>query len=114
MTIIEFIVANFLMLMLVFAWVMKIRDKFEGTPLEPWLRVIIGFPSVLFDWYVNTFAATLFFLDPPEGWELATGRFKRYKKEYSNHMHLNTIKKWRLWWAEFFCNFANKFDMGHC
>jgi len=110
----EFIIINFLMLMLVFAWVMKIRDAVEGTVLESWLRVIIGIPATLFDWYVNTFAATIFFLDPPDGWELATGRFKRYKKKYQNRAKLKLIEKWRLWWAEFFCDFANRFDKGHC
>jgi len=111
---IEFVVVNFILLVFVFVWVMKLRDACEGTVWEPFLRVVVGIPALVFDWYVNTFAATVLFLDPPDGWEVVTGRLKRYKKKYGSQAHLKGIKWWRLTIAEFFCNLANKFDVGHC
>ena len=69
MTIIDFIVVNFLLLMFLFAWVMKLRDWAAGTKLEGLLKIVIGIPAIIFDWYVNTFAASLFFIDPPEDYE---------------------------------------------
>jgi len=111
---IEFVVVNFLLLIMIFIWVMKLRDAVEGTTLEKPLRIMVGLPAFIFDWYVNTFAATILFFDPPDGWEVVTGRLRRYKKAYQGQVHLSHIKKWRLWWAEYLCELANKHDKGHC
>ena len=111
---IEFVIGNFIMLIVIFIWVMKLRDAVERTKWEKPLRVIVGIPAFAFDWYVNTFAATIFFLDPPDGWEVVTGRMKRYKKNYEGQKYLILIKLWRLWWAVRLCDLANKYDKGHC
>jgi len=108
---IEFVVVNFLLLIMTFIWVMKLRDLVEGTWLEKPLRIIVGIPAFIFDWYVNTFAATILFLELPYGWEVVTGRLKRYKK-YTGH--LSWIKRWRLGWAVHLCALAHRFDKGHC
>jgi len=112
--IIRFVAVNIILLMLIFAWVMKIRDWVEGTKWEKPARIFIGIPAFAFDWYVNMFACTILFLDLPDGWEVVTGRLKRYKKDYRGQVHLSAIKKWRLWWAIYFCAFASKYDIGHC
>lgn len=113
---IEFVVVNFVLLILIFVWVMQLRDAVAGTIWEKPARIFIGIPAFAFDWYVNMFAASILFLDLPEGlWrEVVTGRLKRYKKEYQGQEYLSLIKLWRLWWAEHLCDLANKYDMGHC
>lgn len=111
---IEFVIGNFFLLIVIFIWVMKLRDAVEDTWLEKPLRIIVGIPAFIFDWYVNTFAATILFLDPPDGWEVVTGRLKRYKKQYVGKEHLSLIKKWRLFWANYLCDLANRHDKGHC
>lgn len=113
--VIIFVVVHIFLLMLVFAWVMKIRDWVEGTVFEKPARIIIGIPAFAFDWYVNQFACTIMFLNLPEGlWrEVVTGRLKRYLKEYEGQTHLKRIQRWRLWWSVYFRNFANKHDIGH-
>lgn len=113
---IEFVVGNFLLLMLIFVWVMKLRDWSEGTSWEKPLKYTVGVAAFAFDWYVNMFAATILFLDLPEKlWrEVVTGRLKRYKKEYSNQTRLSGIKRWRLFLANYLCDMANKHDKHHC
>ena len=111
---IEFVIVNFLLLINIFIWVMKLRDWVEDTWLEKPLRIIVGIPAFAFDWYVNMFAATILFLDLPDGWEVVTGRLKRYKQEYQSQVHLSHIKRWRLFWANYLCDLANRFDKGHC
>ena len=111
---IEFVVGNFILLIMIFIWVMKLRDLVKGTRWEKPAKIIVGIPAFIFDWYVNTFAATILFLDPPDGWEVVTGRLKRYKKKYQGQVYLSPVKRWRLGWANYLCNLANKHDVGHC
>lgn len=111
---IQFVIGNFVLLILIFVWVMKLRDWSEDTKWEKPLRIIVGIPAFAFDWYVNTFAATILFLDPPDGWEVVTGRLKRYKKQYGVKDHLSWIKWWRYRWAIYLCDLANRHDKGHC
>ncbi len=113
---IKFVIVNFLLLINIFVWVMKLRDWVEGTIFEKPARIIIGIPAFAFDWYVNMFAASILFLDLPEGlWrEVVTGRLQRYKKQYQGQEYLRPIRKWRLFWANYLCDLANKYDKGHC
>lgn len=113
---IEFVIGNFILLILIFTWVMKLRDWVEGTIWEKPARIVVGIPAFAFDWYVNMFAASILFLDLPEGlWrEVVTGRLQRYKKAYQGQAYLSYIQRWRLWWAEYLCDLANRHDKGHC
>ena len=110
----EFVAGNFVLLILIFVWVMRLRDWVEGTKLEKPLRIIVGVPAFAFDWYVNLFAASILFLDPPDGWEVVTGRLKRYKKKYQRKAKPNLLERWRLGWANYLCDLANRHDRGHC
>lgn len=114
--VIRFVIVNFILLILIFVWVMKLRDWSEGTRWEKPLRYTVGVAAFGFDWYVNTFAATIAFLDLParRSREVVTGRMKRYKEEYGHQVYLNWIQRWRLGSAIYLCNLANKHDKGHC
>lgn len=96
-----FIGLSFLRLFVVFAVLMKLKERF-GTPLP--IKVLFAF-GVVYDWLVNHLL-TLVFLDFPVGWdELVTGRMKRYKAEKGG---------WRHDFAVWFCPILNKVDEGHC
>lgn len=97
-----FIGLTFLRMLVVFAVLMKLKDKF-GTPL--WIKVLFVF-GIIYDVFLNHLL-TLVFLDFPVGLdETVTKRMKRYGRLRDGSFKY----RFSLW----LCPILNKFDEGHC
>jgi len=97
-------------MLLHFVFLAKLRDRFGYTW---WVKFLI----LDYAWldYVHNWVFSPIFLDLPRGpKELITGRFTRYKREFSRMATNNWRQRWQLWWAVNVCKFLSKHDAGHC
>lgn len=97
-----FIGLSFLRLFVVFAVLMKLKERF-GTPL--WVKALFVF-GIIYDVFVN-YLLTVVFVDPPREWdETVTHRMKRYK-----HLSGDSL---RYKFANWLCPILNKIEEDHC
>jgi len=107
-------IVSFIYLLLAFAVIVRLRDKYQGTKWEKPIKVfVIGF--VIADWLWTIVFGTLIFWDlPAEFFELGTARMKRYKKTNADDTTYTYLERWRYKFAIRLCDFLNKHDLGHC
>ncbi len=105
----------FIYLFIAFVFVVKVKHRVAGTKYELPAKLLLVVPFAIFDWVVNIIISP-WFLDPPKGIELVTGRMKRYKKRYMNltRYEMNPLEVWRLQFAIWLCKRLNQHDHNHC
>lgn len=113
----NFVIFSFVYLFIAFVIVMRLEHTYKDTKLYPILKIVVGIPAILFDWFVNMTAACIVWWDlPAHPKEVVTGRLKRYKEAYLGikPSALSNKASWQLVSSIWLCNILNKYDNGHC
>lgn len=108
------------LLLVAFAWIMKIKKWTKGTILFPVAKLAFGVPFVIVDviWnYLLPFTPTSFWMEfPKKGDRTASKRFDDLCKTYADRVpeSIPTKRLRQLKFAKKVCRFLNKHDPGHC
>lgn len=92
-------------LMLGFPILATLKAYLMGKKAYPIAKIVLGVPYSIANWTFNMTVMTPVFWDlPKSAFEMTTTRMKRYKK----------LSGRKLAFANYACNWMNKFDEGHC